>query len=138
MENSTWITIIPCFGVSTIYILPLLIPMDVDLQCLGVGMFFMPHSPRWLAEHGREDEALQTLSRLRRKPAGDRSVDVEFLEIMADVRYAREVTNAAFPNAGIFKLWRHRKRVFFTTRKMVKRLFVGGLPLTFQQNMVGA
>jgi hypothetical protein len=138
VENSTWITIIPCFGVLAIFILPLLIPMDVYLQCLGVGMFFMPHSPRWLVEHGRKDEALQTLSRLRRKPAGDRSVVAEFLEITADVRYTREVTDAAFPNAGIFRLWSYRKRAFFTTRKMVKRLFVGGLPLTFQQNMVGA
>jgi hypothetical protein len=109
----------------------------MDVQCLGVGMLFMPHSPRWLVAQDREKEALQTLSRLRQKPADDHSVRFEFLEIMADVQYTREATNAAYPNASPFKLWFRKKIVFLTTRKMGKRMIVGCLSLAFQQNMVG-
>lgn len=112
----------------------LLIP--IDLQCLGIGMFFMPSSPRWLLEHGFEEESIQTLSLLRQKSVDDCSVRFEYMEILADVRYAREATSAACPNAGLFRLWAYKKMAFFTSRKMFKRLFVGALPLTFQQNMV--
>jgi hypothetical protein len=99
-------------------------------------MFFMPDSPGWLVESNREGEAAQTLSRLRRKPADDHSVRFELLEIMAEVRYTREVTKAIIPNAGPYRLFIH-KLVSFGSRKMTKRLFVGCLPMSFQQNMVG-
>lgn len=87
-------------------------------------------------EQGREEEALQTLSNLRKKSVDDHSVRLEFLEIMADIRYAGEVTNAAHPNAGPFKLLTHKKMIFFTTWKMFRRFAVGCLSLAFQQNMV--
>jgi sugar porter (SP) family MFS transporter len=44
---------------------------------LAIGMFLMPHSPRWLVEQGREDDAREVLSRYR--PEGD--VDDEVAEI---------------------------------------------------------
>ncbi|OAX36576.1 general substrate transporter [Rhizopogon vinicolor AM-OR11-026] len=116
------------------------VPLGLQLfpaLCLGIGMFFMPDSPGWLAESGREEEAAQTLSRLRRKPADDNSVRFELLEIMAEVRYTREVTKAIIPNAGPYRLW-VQMMVSFTSKKMTKRLFVGCLPMSFQQNMVGA
>jgi len=109
----------------------LLIPMNV--QCLGVGMFFMPYSPRWLMEQGREEEALQTLSRLRRKPVGERSVRFEFLEIMAEVRYAREARAVAYPDAGSFRLFVNNYWIFFSSWSKFKRLAVGCLTMFFQQ-----
>ena len=44
---------------------------------LGIGMVFMPESPRWLIARGREDEARRVLARVR--PAGD--ADAEIAEI---------------------------------------------------------
>ena len=44
---------------------------------LAIGMLFLPHSPRWLADHGREDEAREVLERLR----GSGDVDDELDEI---------------------------------------------------------
>ncbi|MGH3049304.1 MAG: sugar porter family MFS transporter [Gaiellaceae bacterium] len=43
---------------------------------LAIGMYFMPHSPRWLVEQGREDDARGVLERYR-----DGSVDDELKEI---------------------------------------------------------
>jgi sugar porter (SP) family MFS transporter len=42
---------------------------------LAIGMCFMPYSPRWLVERGREDEARETLVRTHRDEEVDEEVE---------------------------------------------------------------
>ena len=51
----------------------------VPALILGIGILFMPFSPRWLINNGRDDEALQVLSRARREAPDSEIVQIEFL-----------------------------------------------------------
>jgi hypothetical protein len=46
-------------------------------------LLFMPQSPRHLINTGRDEECLETLAQLRRKPTDDIVVQVEYLEMKA-------------------------------------------------------
>jgi hypothetical protein len=46
---------------------------------LGVGILFMPFSPRWLVNHGRDDEALEVLRKTRNLPPDSDLIQIEFL-----------------------------------------------------------
>lgn len=66
--------------------LPFLIQIIPGLV-LGLGSVFLPFSPRWLANKGRDDEVLNTLSKLRQLPMTDARVEKEWLDILAESRY---------------------------------------------------
>lgn len=53
---------------------------------LGLGMLFMPESPRWLAEHGQSETAHRVLSRIRGTP----DVRAEMEEIQSSIEHAPE------------------------------------------------
>ncbi|KAN0091350.1 Sugar transporter domain containing protein [Tylopilus felleus] len=101
--------------------------------CLGVGMAFMPYSPRWLMEQEREEEALSTLSLLRRKPSDNLAVRYEFLEIKAELRYSQEASELAYPNAGPLRRFVNNYVALVATWPKFKRLAVGSLTMFYQQ-----
>ncbi|KAF9227144.1 general substrate transporter [Gyrodon lividus] len=108
----------------------------VPAFCLAVGMMAMPDSPRWLMEQGLEDEALQTLSLFRRKPTDDPRVRYEFMEIKAEVRYAREMRDLLYPNAGKFRRFVNNYLALVASWPKFKRLAVGCSTMFYQQFMV--
>ncbi|KFZ06648.1 hypothetical protein V501_07211 [Pseudogymnoascus sp. VKM F-4519 (FW-2642)] len=65
---------------------------------LGAGIFLLPFSPRWLASKGRDDEALVSLAKLRQLPASDNRVRREWMDIIAESRFHKEVMAERHPN----------------------------------------
>lgn len=94
---SFWIT----YGTKEIqsewsWMLPFLIQIVPGLV-LGVGILFLPYSPRWLASKGRDDEALTNLAKLRQLPVSDTRVRQEWMEIIAESRFQKEIMAERHP-----------------------------------------
>lgn len=106
---------------------------------LFFGMLFMPFSPRWLAHHGREDEARRVLARLRGLPADHELVELEFLEIKAQSMFEKRTVAEKFPHLREQTAWNTFKLQFvaikslFQTRAMFKRVIVACVTMAFQQ-----
>ncbi|KAK7050942.1 hypothetical protein VNI00_005054 [Paramarasmius palmivorus] len=118
------------------------IPLALQLVpaiILGAGILFMPFSPRWLINQGREDEALAVLSRARQLPADNELVQIEFLEIKAQYLFEKETSEARFPQfqdgsfASNFKLGVHEYTSLLSNRSLFWRVAVGSLTMFFQQ-----
>ena len=77
--------------------LPFLLQMTPAL-ILGAGVTFLPFTPRWLCSVGRDDEALQTLSKLRQVPKTDPRVLQEWYEIRSEVAYRKEIDQEKYPH----------------------------------------
>ncbi|KAM3422223.1 hypothetical protein BST61_g2588 [Cercospora zeina] len=70
--------------------LPFLL-QTIPAVIVGVGICFLPFSPRWLVSKGRDEEALVVLSKLRELPMDDQRVRMEWLEIRAEVALHEEL-----------------------------------------------
>lgn len=77
--------------------LPFLLQMIPGFVLIA-GVTVLPFSPRWLTYKGRKEEALESLTRLRRLPATDKRVRQEFLDIQAEVRFHQEIRAERHPS----------------------------------------
>ncbi|KAI9640921.1 proliferating cell nuclear antigen [Ciborinia camelliae] len=58
---------------------------------LGVGVYYLPFSPRWLSSKGRDDEAMQSLTKLRQLPDTDLRIQQEARQMHDEVSHIREI-----------------------------------------------
>lgn len=72
---------------------------------LGLGMLFMPFSPRWLVHHGREAEARGVLARLRELPQDHELIELEFAEIKAQSLFEKRSLQENFPHLQEQTAW---------------------------------
>ncbi|KAK4960263.1 hypothetical protein LTR10_003157 [Elasticomyces elasticus] len=77
--------------------LPFLLQMVPGLV-LGIGIVFLPFSPRWLAAKGRDREALDSLAKLRMLPRTDKRVQLEWYDIRAEVAMQHEIVIEKHPS----------------------------------------
>ncbi|KAJ5476066.1 General substrate transporter [Penicillium sp. IBT 31633x] len=77
--------------------LPFLLQM-IPGFVLAAGVYILPFSPRWLASKGRDEEALESLCRLRALPASDRRIRQELMDIQAEVRFHQQMNKEKHPD----------------------------------------
>ncbi|KAF7374858.1 MFS glucose transporter mfs1 [Mycena sanguinolenta] len=106
---------------------------------LGIGILWMPFSPRWLVNQGRNEEALAVLSYARGMPEDSDLVQIEYLEIKAQYLFEKETSEKRFPQYQDGTFWSNFKLGFFAylsllqERSLLYRVAIGTLTMFFQQ-----
>jgi hypothetical protein len=67
-------------------------------------MLFFPDSPRWLLMRERDDDALATLSKLRRLPRDEPMIVTEYLEIKASIMLENSFAKEKWPELSGVRL----------------------------------
>ena len=120
-----------------------LVPICLQLipgLILGVGMIFMPFSPRWLIGRGRDAEARRVLSKLRNLDENHELIELEYLEIKAQAEFDKRSIAANFPGLEAPTRSNQAKLQFvaiaslFKTKAMLRRVLIAGGVMFFQVN----
>ncbi|KAH7311317.1 quinate permease [Stachybotrys elegans] len=84
------------------WMLPSII-QGIPAAILAVGIWWLPFSPRWLVKKGRDEEAIQVLSKLRQVPAESPALQLEYKEIKAECLFESRAFAKSFPHLAEHK-----------------------------------
>ncbi|EME78776.1 uncharacterized protein MYCFIDRAFT_205173 [Pseudocercospora fijiensis CIRAD86] len=119
--------------------------LPLALQCLpsvvlAIGTFFLPFSPRWLVNQGREKEAFETLVKLRRVPEDDPRLGREIFEIRVAYVFEQESLKAKYGDgASKFEIALQQYMELFTIGHLRKRTIIArGLQVVEQFTGINA
>lgn len=119
-----------------------LVPICLQLipgLALGIGMVFVPFSPRWPVHHGRKSEARNVLSSLRNLSEEHELIELELLKIKAQSVFEKRTTASQWPHLveltprNIFRLQFVAIGSLFETGAMFRRVIVATVTMFFQQ-----
>jgi hypothetical protein len=81
---------------------------------LGIGLFFLPESPRYYVKKNRHDDAARALSTLRGQPVESAYVRDELAELVANYKYEMTHMKAGWADcfSGGWKSSSNLRRVF--------------------------
>ena len=114
--------------------LPFLLQM-IPAMAVGGGIHFFPFSPRWLAMRGRDEDCLDSLTKLRRLPATDDRVQIEWKGILSEVRFQQEMLQKEHgTNNNVFMLEIKQWMDLFRPKYFRRTLVALAIPF-FQQCM---
>lgn len=100
---------------------------------LGVGIAFLPDSPRYFVKKGKLDQATDSLSRLRGQPRDSEYIQVELAEIVANEEYERQL----IPNTTWFGSWANCFKGGLWKANSNLRLTILGTSLQMMQQWTG-
>ena len=100
---------------------------------LGVGLFFLPESPRYFVKRGRIDRAADVLGRLRGQPRDSEYVQTELAEIVANHEYEMQV----IPQGSYFSSWANCFKGSLWDQKSNLRRTILGTSLQMMQQWTG-
>ncbi|KAL8684858.1 MAG: hypothetical protein Q9224_006096, partial [Gallowayella concinna] len=106
---------------------------------LGIGLLFMPYSPRWLVHHCQEAEARKVFSSRRNLEQDHPLIQFEILEIKAQSVFEKRSTAEKWPHRvaltpmNTFKLQFVAIGSLFTTKAMFRRVITATVTMFFQQ-----
>ncbi|KAF9893526.1 hypothetical protein FE257_010838 [Aspergillus nanangensis] len=70
----------------------------IPAALLACGIWWLPFSPRWLIKQNRDEEALSTLSYLRKLPQDHPLIQIEYKEIKAECLFEARAFAKTFPH----------------------------------------
>ncbi|KAG5954567.1 hypothetical protein E4U13_004098 [Claviceps humidiphila] len=89
---------------------------------LGIGLLFLPDSPRYFVKKGQIQQAIDALSRVRGQPPNSEYVQTEIAEIVANEEYER----ALIPSTTWFGSWANCfKGSVFSAKSNLRRTILG-------------
>ncbi|MCJ1433094.1 hypothetical protein MMC27_002453 [Xylographa pallens] len=112
------------------------IPIGIQLAwalILGIGLFFLPESPRYFVKKGQIDRAVEVLARLRGQPRDSEFVQQEVAEIVANHEYEMQV----IPQDSYFSSWANCFKGGLTTPSSNLRRTILGTSLQMMQQWTG-